>query len=403
MALTEKDVDYHRLPFRLMCRDHVRKRSPVGMLGGGVQHGSPEIKARHLKVSDRETLSLTRVLRRIGCDPHVSYVKSGAYGHTFRTHWRHPEDPTTSIPVAIKVVAYSKKGGEVNHETRAENAEIKILQLLSDMVSEGETPHITLPYITFKAPLKQFLFNPKDLEQREGCKKYLKFLNNSQNMHDEVSVLMSEWCNGGDLSGFIKKYNTRIKLETWRNILFQVLASLAAVHRRFPDFRHNDLKANNILVTLLRRKDPDHYNVYSFGPDPTPFLVQSEGVMLKLWDFDFACIPDMVHNEKVDAEWTSTRCNISRKKNQYYDMHYFFCTLTMFYDRLMKDGAPEEVKLFVRRMLPKEYRLGKTSVSERGRLMVDHEVLTPTEVLLTDSFFEPYRRAGARRKATRKR
>ena len=46
----------------------------------------------------------------------------------------------------------------------------------------------------------------------------------------------------------------------------------------------------------------------------------------QIWDFDFACIDGIIENNKVNASWTK-KMNVSKKKNQYYDMHYFFNTL----------------------------------------------------------------------------
>ena len=59
------------------------------------------------------------------------------------------------------------------------------------------------------------------------------------------------------LTRFVKPYNLyhtfrQLALgpeKEWREALFQTLFTLAQLQQRFPGFRHNDLKADNILVT----------------------------------------------------------------------------------------------------------------------------------------------------------
>ena len=116
------------------------------------------------------------------------------------------------------------------------------------------------------------------------------------------------------------------------------------------------------------------------------------GFQIKLWDFDFACIPGIVNNSKVESEWT-TKINITPHQNRYYDVHYFFNTLTrkgFFPEFWTKPEIPEKVKEFVNRVVPEKYRGGKT-VSEKGRILVNDEYLTADEILKNDLFFKVMR------------
>ena len=56
------------------------------------------------------------------------------------------------------------------------------------------------------------------------------------------------------------------------------------------------------------------------------FCVPCIGIFIKLWDFDFANINDVIDNIKVNSKWAND-VNISNIKNHYYDIHYFFNTL----------------------------------------------------------------------------
>ena len=187
------------------------------------------------------------------------------------------------------------------------------------------------------------------------------------------------------LLSFLKKFS----LVTWQVIFFQILATLAVIQSYYPGFRHNDLKANNILVcknSISKNKD---LNNFLYEINGQLFSVPNIGISIQLWDFDFACIPGLVENAKVSAEWTD-RLNIKPEKHQYYDMHYFFNTLSRkgFLPEFFSDkDIHPKVKEFVKRVVPKKYSIPGKMVAERGRLLVDDEYMTPLQVIMNDEFF----------------
>jgi hypothetical protein len=91
------------------------------------------------------------------------------------------------------------------------------------------------------------------------------------------------------------------------------------------------------------------------------YYVPNIGYRIKLWDFDFACIPGVVENMKVNAKWTN-EINVKPEQNRYYDLHYFFNTLIKkgFFLTLLTDPQiDDEIKDFIHRMVPKKYKYGK--------------------------------------------
>jgi hypothetical protein len=137
------------------------------------------------------------------------------------------------------------------------------------------------------------------------------------------------------------------------------------------------------------------------------FYVPNIGLRCKIWDFDFACIPGIVENAKVNAEWTN-RINVKAKGHKYYDVHYFFNTLVSkgFINNFFGDGANgkplvhKEVTDFIDRILPNKLKKGEY-VTERGRLLLDFDELnkikhlnnkTPEEIINNDPFFAKMRK-----------
>lgn len=318
------------------------------------------------------------------------YIKSGSSGHTFKGVHLDSNDKTS---YAVKIVAYPKKEnyGDMYNIKRPENTEILMIRLLSYFVLNKQTPHIVLPITTFNTSIKPFLeltrsnvVNNKKFEQ--FIEKYEK-----GEYYQNVSILISEWANGGDLLDYIKKNYKYMKTKHWRIIIFQILSVLAIIQAKYPGFRHNDMKANNILIHNIDINDTNKKYLYRINNQT--YVVSNIGIQIKLWDFDFSCIPNVIYNSKVEAEWTS-KINIKPEQNRYYDIHYFFNTLTkkgFFPEFWEADEIPIKVKDFVKRIIPDKYQNGKY-VSERGRILVSDEYLIPDEILKMDPFFKPMRK-----------
>ena len=320
------------------------------------------------------------------------YIKSGSTGHTFKGVYPPLEDGTNDLrkSYAVKIVAYPKKEnyGDMYNIKRPENAELMMIKLLSQFVRNSETPHIVLPIATFNTSIKPFLSLAKS--NLVESKKFDQFLEKHQNgeYYQNVSVLISEWANGGDLLDYLRKHYKSFKIRHWRTIFYQFLSVLAIIQAKYPAFRHNDMKANNLLINLIDMSKKK----YKYIINGQSYIVPNIGFQIKLWDFDFACIPKLVNNSKVDAEWTN-KINITPHQNRYYDIHYFFNTLSrkgFFPEFWTEPEIPEKVKEFVNRVIPEKYKSGKL-VSEKGRILINDEYLIADEILKNDSFFKVMR------------
>ena len=323
----------------------------------------------------------------------LKYLKSGTTGHTFKAISKIDKN----VAFAVKVCAYPKDDyGAINNLSRPENAELRMLKLLSHFVITLKTPHFVLPIGTFNTSITNFIKIPKELidlddEKNEMYKKFIERYNEGE-FEDFVSVLISEWCNGGDLLDYIRKNHSTMTLKDWIVIIFQILFTLALVHEKYPAFRHNDMKANNILVEMtdIKKDRPDCRYRYNLGD--TKFIIPNINIQIKIWDFDFACIDGIIKNNKVNSDWTK-KINITPNENKYYDMHYFFNTLISkrFFPQFYNGGAPSEIIDFVHRIVPEKFRNGSKYINKKGRIQVDVEYTTPYKVIMDDPLFEKYR------------
>ncbi len=350
--------------------------------------GPKENKSMDTKtVLGKKNLDFYNIINRLNSK--LVYIKSGAYGHTFKGIVTNDNDEEI-MSYAVKMVAYPKKNGygSITNITRPENSEICMLKLLSYFVIRSQTPHLILPIVTFNTSIKPFLtLQEEDVVSQDNVK-YAEFITNynEEMYYETVSIVLSEWANRGDLSMFLKKHYQKLKLIHWQCIFFQIISTLAIIQTKYPTFRHNDFKANNILISKV-----DACNkLLIYKVSNKEYILPAIGYNIYLWDFDFACIPGIVDNSKVYQEWTN-KINIKPIKNRYYDVHYFFCTLIYkgFLPELIEDPiVPKEVKKFIHWIVPPEYRPGHLSnkVNKRCRLQVDDELYKPIDILDNEFF-----------------
>ena len=341
-------------------------------------------------VLGKKTLDFYKIINRLNSK--LIYIKSGAYGNTFKGIVTDDNDEEI-MSFAVKVVAFPKKNGygSIHNATRPENSEICMLKLLSYFVIKSQTPHLILPIATFNTSIKPFLTLQDDDIVSKDNKKYSEFIANYNEgqYYENVSVIISERANRGDLSMFLKQHYRKLKLIHWQCIFFQIISTLAIIQTKYPTFRHNDLKANNILISKV-----DACNkLLLYKVSNKEYVLPAIGYGIYLWDFDFACIPGVVENSKVYQDWTQ-KINITSRKNRYYDIHYFFCTLIYkgFLPEIMDESSvPIEVKKFIEWIVPPEYRPGHHSnkVNKRCRLLVDDELYKPIDIL-DNEFFSPF-------------
>lgn len=260
-------------------------------------------------------------------------------------------------------------------------------------MQKKQTPHIVLPIGTFNTKIDVFVDLIDKNVVTSDTDKYQEFVKRYKNKeyHDTVSVLISEWANRGDLLDFIRKYHDQFSLTHWKVIFFQVLSVLAVIQSKYPSFRHNDLKANNLLVHKIKKQNEK----FTYKVVRCVYSVPNIGYHVKLWDFDFSCIPGIVDNRKVESRWAKTQVNVTPTQNRYYDIHYFFNTLIKkgFCNEVMtSEKVPNEVKEFINRVVPKKYqKTGTEYVADKGRILVNDEYTTADELLKTDPFFADFR------------
>lgn len=100
-----------------------------------------------------------------------------------------------------------------------------------------------------------------------------------------------------------------------RGVVFQVVYTLAALQKRFPGFRHNDLSTNNVLIKRLRKAP---VLSYTFGGQTFYVAVP---LLVALSDYDFTHVPK--HPELSNERVMSGKYKVDGRPNDSYDTHFF--------------------------------------------------------------------------------
>jgi hypothetical protein len=385
-------MKFNMIPYRLeVIKDMVDGKILDSMIDFKNEHGDIVSSSEDIReMVPKKYIDFNKAIKDLGGK--LLYIKSGSTGHTFKGVFPPPNNEN-KVNYAVKIVAYPRKEnyGDMFSVKRPENAELLMIKVLSSFVKSKMTPHLVLPITTFNTSIKPFLSLPKD--NIVNNKKYDAFVKRYKKgeYYDNVSVLISEWANSGDLLDYIKNNYKSMQVKHWRSIIFQLLSVLAIIQNKYPGFRHNDMKANNILVNKIDTTKT-HYK-FKYKINGQVYIVPNIGIQIQLWDFDFACIPGIVENSKVDAEWTD-RINIKPEQNRYYDIHYFFNTLTkkgFFPEFWTEPEVPEKIRDFVKRIIPEKYSKEGKYVTDRGRILVNEEYMTPDWILKNDPLFKVMR------------
>ena len=322
-------------------------------------------------ILDKKLYNFDTIINQIG--GRIKYIKSGTTGHTFKGIITIEDG--SHINYGVKVVAYPKKGkyGSMHNVSRPENAELMMIRLLSYFIVRKQTPHIVLPIGAYNTNIKPFinLDKTKVIDKENDKYRIFKERYNNKEYYDYVSILISEWANKGDLLDFIRKNYREFSEKTWKVLFFQIISVLAVIQSKFPTFRHNDLKANNILVHKTKRKKKSRC-IYTVNK--CKYCVPNIGYQIRLWNFDLS----------------SMIINSNNSYNKYYDLHYFFNTLINEYKYINMSHIPSKVIEFLTRVVPKEYRTGK-HVTHSGHIMNHIEYTTPNKILSEDCFIDEFK------------
>lgn len=230
----------------------------------------------------------------------TTLLGNGVYG---RVHLLKSQTGETVGVAKIVVCCSNLLGNPRDDPFRSEHVEPRMLPLLWNdfVVQHRATPHLVAPL---------------------GQPRMVDWVTKEHKQEDDQAhtslVHFMEYANNLDLRNYLEPlYRTEFNLHI-RVILFQICYTLATIHLRYPNFKHNDLKDDNICMHTTERGG---YYKYSF--QGTDYYVPRIGSIPVIGDFDFACIPgQLLDNYKtLEQEWLTPTYAISTKKDRGSDLY----------------------------------------------------------------------------------
>ncbi|HEY9816919.1 MAG TPA: hypothetical protein V6D20_14135, partial [Candidatus Obscuribacterales bacterium] len=214
----------------------------------------------------------------------------------------------------------------------------------------------------------------------------------------------TEYCNMGDVGQyydrFRKAYGGKARFDAhFMQIVFQVAWTLQAIYMVMPNFRHNDLKPNNVFVhSTSNEYNPASYNVYAMPHEGVVFYVPNlPGISVRIGDFDFASASGVLDNYKVlEYETMMPQLNIGSDQNQRSDLGFFIKWL---YARCRPLLSQQLCRYLEDTLYPygflKVHRMAKSNaeIPNYGRSFPYHDTRIPTarQLLLESDLFTAYR------------
>lgn len=330
-----------------------------------------------LKLSDDNKIKYQEIKLEEFCKNNkikLKYLNSGCNGHVFQGKNKNNQN------ISLKVVPIFRDSK--NKNTSPHIVEIIIIKLLSELVKNKKLPHIILPIAVLKCDIYPFLgLDKKNIIDNIKYNEFMERYKNGE-YKEYVNILVMEYANCGNFDNFIIREHKNLSIKSIKIFFFQILSTLALIYETYPTFRHNNYKPSNILLEkLIISKHFFRYRLKKFI-----FIVPNNGYQIRICDFDYATIPNLIKNDKANDP-----DNISvQETNKYYDLHFFFLNIILLFNELNYEPNIE-VSEFLDRIVPLGLRR-KGKITKFGKLKYNFEYLTPFKILTNDKFFEEFRK-----------
>lgn len=186
--------------------------------------------------------------------------------------------------------------------------------------------------------------------------------------YSHQTVTFGEYLPGGELDRWLDKVQNRITDDDLARMIAQILRTLKKIQVRYPEFRHNDLHLQNILVDDTRDEP-----------------------RLAISDFGIARITKRNSNPLVNTRAFGS-AGISSSTNVKYDQHFFLNSMR--HHLRSWTGIPR-TKAFLEEALPAPYRNRETNHVKNWRLMnrTDTRGLPSIDALLAMPYIANARRS----------
>lgn len=305
-------------------------------------------------------------------------------------------NPECKRRVAVRLMAISD---DINYDSKHPNKlELRAYDKFNQLLVDNITQHV--PY-----KINNFQCNVNDLLKTNIKNNAIDFRHRfiMTEIKNNVDILITEFCKFGHAKGFLNKNMYKMSDRDLRIFIFQFMAGLVTLQFHIPEFKHNDIHSENILVGNYNLKDKkgvgtNKYIKYiMFGEE---FYVPLREYCVKIYDFDTMYGRNFKNNKLLDNIYKEV--GVTSNPNPVFDYHLGMNSLFNIND--FNPNKHSETINFFSAQIPEKYRGGQNMYLSYARLtnyktnynldntnLVPHDIRTPSDVLLNNSYFDEFR------------
>ena len=199
--------------------------------------------------------------KRIGSD--------SVYGIVFLSHFK------TNIKYGNKFDKLNKFAVKITDQSIRNKNEIKILELLTNMVINFKCPHFPISYGSFKCDNNNLSSGNTDdysivKDKKNNKSLFPELINKNKSILIQLNELAS-----GDLEHYLIIIKNTDKL----NDICQILLSIMFFHYYTKNY-HTDAHDRNFLYHKIKPGGYFHYNIYGID-----YYLENKGYLWVIWDF----------------------------------------------------------------------------------------------------------------------
>ena len=186
---------------------------------------------------------------------------------------------------------------------------------------------------------------PKHIPQVFGISQAKNFvaLSEFKNMTEEQNIFFMEYVHGGSMGGWMKKVASILNDDALCKIIKDIVGALKKIAVAYPDFRHNDLHLENVMIDDTK---------------PIPRAL--------IGDLGWArMLSKGKNNPIVFQNKSALKYGIGQETDPRYDLHLFlYCV-----NQALPSTKCPKTHTFLRRIMPAEYYKMEGAFTRSGRLI----------------------------------
>jgi hypothetical protein len=316
-----------------------------------------------------------------------------------------------SEKISVKFATMKKKYNIDNSHPSI--VEILVGKKLSLLVDKKMTPHINYTYRGFTCNIED-LKNLKTIQKSEWYNKRIfdketnsYYSDYSLNYLKDIMVIFNEIADMDFKDYTIDRYNKQDDLTFIEHLcaFFCFCYTMCVIVYNNPNYRHNDIKPNNLLVEITKNYNKNNYICYKiFGQK---FYIPQTKFIIKLHDFDYSNCDEIPNQKITKFNGLFKEINATPFTNPVYDLHEYInfyirdfgkliqgSEIYNYFMTLFTEDTFGEENTYTRRYKLTNFKINgnREDLSDEKRYnYIPKDMKTPAELLLTDNVFNVFK------------